>query len=401
MAAPSFRKHLAASATPDRLPRTAVLHSLDRTVKELSAMKVLLIGDFPPPHGGVAVHVELLFRAVRAHGGVCQVLDIGKGQLPADGVLPAGGIGRFTALLGQFAARGFQIHVHTSGANSKSWLLAGICAAAGAISGKAPMVTFHSGLGPAWIARTAARRRTAATVASAFGTIVAVSDEIRDNLLRCGVAREKIEVLPAFSHSFLEPGAPPAGFDKLRAEAAPLLSAMLAPGAVYGQEILLDAFARLRAQLPAARLAVYGPGSEAVRAQGVTSYGELQRPQALRVMAGSDIFVRPTLADGDSISVREALALGCLVVATRVGNRPPDARLVAPGDAFALAEGLRDAVAGLAARPVREAAAKDGDCIQRLLALYGHKALEAEVRGKPAASKAAPVEAACAASAAS
>ena len=62
-------------------------------------MKILLVGDFPPPGGGVATHVEELFRAVRARGGECEVLDIGKGQLPAEGVVPAGGVARFSALL--------------------------------------------------------------------------------------------------------------------------------------------------------------------------------------------------------------------------------------------------------------------------------------------------------------
>jgi glycogen(starch) synthase len=388
------------------LPSGAVLHSLLGTVKEFSNMKVLLVGDFPPPHGGVAVHVEVLFRAVRAHGGICEVLDIGKGQLPADGVVPAGGLVRFTALLGQYAARGYQIHVHTSGANPKSWMLAGICAAAGAVSQKPPLITFHSGLGPAWIAQSAARRKTAAAVAGRFGTVIAVSDEIRDNFIRCGVAPEKLEVLPAFSHSFLEPGAPPAGFETLRAEAAPLFSAMLAPGKVYGHEILLDAFARVHRQLPSARLAVYGPGSDAVKAPGVIAYGELHRPQALAVMAKSDIFIRPTLADGDSVSVREALALGRIVVATRVGNRPPEARLVTPGDAASLAEGLLSAAADLRARPVREAASRAGDCVQRLLALYGYVAEEApaaqaQQAQKEKNAKTTAGEAACVASAAS
>src|SRR5438309_2497887 len=94
-------------------------------------MKILLVGDFPPPGGGVATHVEELFRAVRARGGECEVLDIGKGQLPADGVVPAGTVSRFCALLASRAARGFRIHLHTSGANPKSWMLISACAAAG------------------------------------------------------------------------------------------------------------------------------------------------------------------------------------------------------------------------------------------------------------------------------
>src|SRR6202011_113183 len=93
-----------------------------------AAMKVVLVGDFPPPNGGVATHVEEVFRAVRAHGGEGVVLDIGKGQLPADGVLPAGSAPRFAALLTSHVARGFRVHLHTSGANPKSWALTLFCA---------------------------------------------------------------------------------------------------------------------------------------------------------------------------------------------------------------------------------------------------------------------------------
>ena len=361
-------------------------------------MKVLLVGDFPPPHGGVAVHVEVLFRAVRAAGGICEVLDIGKGQLPADGVIPAGNTARFTRLLGSYAARGYQLHVHTSGANPKSWMLAGICAAAGAVSGKPPLITFHSGLGPAWLGESSVRRHVAGAVASRFGRVIAVSDGIRDCMLSCGVPAERVEVLAAFSNSFLEPGAPPREFAAARAGAQPLFVAMLAPGKVYGHEILLDAFARVRAQVPSARLALYGLGSDAVRAEGVTGFGELHRPAALAVMAGGDVFVRPTLADGDSVSVREALALGRVVVATRVGNRPPEVRLVAPGDPAALAAGMLEAAAEVVARPLRPAAPPPAaDCIQRLLELYGHTAAATSAK---ATATAAP-EARCAASAAS
>ena len=365
---------------------------------DTSPMKVLLVGDFPPPHGGVAVHVEVLFRAIRAAGGTCEVLDIGKGQLPADGVVPAGHVARFTTLLGSYAARGFRIHVHTSGANPRSWMLAGICAAAGAVSGKAPLITFHSGLCPAWIAESPVRQHVARAVASRFGHVIAVSDGIRDCMLACGVAADRVEVMPAFSSSFLEPGAPPQGFAAVRAGAQPLFVAMLAPGKVYGHEILLNAFERVRAQVPTARLALYGLGSESVKAEGVTGFGELHRPAALAVIAGGDVFVRPTLADGDSVSVREALALGRLVVATRVGNRPPEVRLVAAGDAQALALGLLEAAAEIVARPVRGApAAPAADSTHRLLTLYGQRA---EASPAPTRASAAP-EARCAASAAS
>lgn len=334
---------------------------------EPSAPKVLLVGDFPPPNGGVATHVEVLFRAVRAQGGECHVLDIGKGQLPADGVVPAGSPARFAALLASYAARGFLIHVHTSGANPKSWMLASICAAAGALSGRPPAITFHSGIAPPWLAASAVRRAVAKRVCHGYGTIVAVSEEIRQSLVLCGVDAARIEVLHAFTPAFLTPGAAPEGFAALRAEAAPLFSAMCAPGGIYGEDLLLAAFEQVRAELPRARLALYGIGSAGLTRPSVHGFGQVQRETALAIMAGADVFVRPTLADGDSVSVREALALGRIVIASRVGTRPPDVRLVPPGDVAALAAEML----AVARAPIVTSVAKPEDCLDRLLSLYG------------------------------
>src|SRR5256714_2961146 len=313
--------------------------------------KLLIVGDFPPPHGGVAVHVETLQRAVRSRGGDCTVLDIGKGQVPADGVVPAGSYASCTSRLFAHALRGYRVHVHTSGANPKSWALAAMCAAAGKVSRVPALITFHSGLGPAWLSEDPARARVAGAVGNAFGRVVAVSEEIREALLTCGVALQRIEVLPAFSSSFVQPGTPPPGFSELRAEAAPLYCAMLAPGPVYGAAALLRAFAEVYASNPRARLALYGPGtleldlvhSAGEAAAAVRAFGELHRAAALALIGGSDVFVRPTLADGDSVSVREAVALRRGVVATSVGTPPPEARLVPPGDSRALGGALRQA----------------------------------------------------------
>ncbi|HUB08464.1 MAG TPA: glycosyltransferase, partial [Myxococcales bacterium] len=64
--------------------------------------------------------------------------------------------------------------------------------------------------------------------------------------------------------------------------------------------------------------------------------GEIAHGEVLALLAATDVFLRPTLADGDAISVREALAAGAAVVATSVVPRPAGTRIVAP-DAGALA----------------------------------------------------------------
>ncbi len=327
--------------------------------------RVLLVGDHPPPNGGVATHVEELFRALRARGAACSVLDIGKGQLPAQGVIPAGGIAHFAAVLAAHAARGYRIHVHTSGANPKSWMLAQACAAAGRLSGGA-LITLHSGLGPAWLLASPARRVLARAVLVQFARVIAVSGPIRDVLGQCGV--RDVEVVSAFLRESVTPGAPPEGLVELRAKAAPLYCAMIAPRPEYGQEILLRAFREVRARLPGAALALYGPASDTVQGDGVRAFGELHRAQALALMAACDVFVRPTLADGDSVSVREALALGRQVVATAVGHRPREVRLVPPGDAEALAEALVASTAETGARPSASPAPEN---LERILSFYG------------------------------
>jgi glycosyltransferase involved in cell wall biosynthesis len=60
--------------------------------------------------------------------------------------------------------------------------------------------------------------------------------------------------------------------------------------------------------------------------------GDLDHDLCLSVMARSAVFIRPTFRDGDSISVREAVALGLPVVASNVGTRPESVLLFEAGD---------------------------------------------------------------------
>jgi hypothetical protein len=102
--------------------------------------------------------------------------------------------------------------------------------------------------------------------------------------------------------------------------------------------------------------------------------GELPEPQALAVVQVSDVFVRPTFADGDAISVREALALGVRCVASDAAVRPNGVRCFRRGDATDLERVLGDALAAPANAPVRF------DAGPALLHLYGEMAAEEGLR---------------------
>jgi glycogen synthase len=256
--------------------------------------RVLLVGALPPPTGGVATHVRELARALAEAGVDVTTVD------PRD----------HRRLLVELARADF-VHLHTNGHNRGSWMLAALC------SGRRSLLTLHSGLAPAYIA---AHRFTRA-VAARYRQVIAVNDEIARAL-------DVDTVLPAWTPRSLAFRLPPPGLSRLRARHRPLYAAALAPGPEYGASLLLDAFAAL--PLPDKGLIVHGPGTRALAddvsrrglRHSVALLGELPRERALAVVAACDVFVRPTLADGDSVSVREALALGRPVVASAVGHRP-------------------------------------------------------------------------------
>lgn len=308
-------------------------------------MRVALLGNWPPPYGGVAVHVAALARALRVRGHDVTVLDLGTGGHAGAGLRPARGPVQLAAALREAAAARRLVHCHTNGANPRSWLVAlaaGRARRAGAPRG---VLTLHSGSLPAYLAADGARRALARLACAGYGAVVAVNDEIASALAHAGVDRP-VTVLPAFSADVLERPRPPPGLLAFRAAHAPLLAAALAPSPIYGAADLAAAFEALRAAAPGAGLAVFGAGTEGPdwNGPGRLGLGELGHPEALGVLAAADVFVRPTRADGDAITVREALALGCAVVASEVGHRPAACLTFPPGDRRALAARLRQAI---------------------------------------------------------
>jgi glycogen synthase len=322
-------------------------------------MRIALVGNWPRPYGGVSVHVAALARALRTRGIDVRVLDIGEGDHDCDGVVPARGVLRYAAALAEVAAEGRLVHLHTNGANVKSWLVA--LAAGRARHPRAPhgVLTLHSGSAPAFLRGGGERRRLAAAACAGFGRVVAVNDEIAAELFAAGVPPNRVLVLPPFSPAVLDRVDPPASFGAFRAAHAPVLAAALLPLPIYGADLLLEAFAALRRRFPRAGLALFGQGTQAqeLSLPGVLGLGEIAHGEALGILEATDVFVRPTRADGDSVSVREALALGCRVVASDVGHRPPECELFPVGDAGALAARLEAAAA--ARRPGPRAAGED------------------------------------------
>jgi sugar transferase (PEP-CTERM/EpsH1 system associated) len=128
--------------------------------------------------------------------------------------------------------------------------------------------------------------------------------------------------------------------------------------AVKNQTALARAFVRLLERRPALRdrlrLVMVGDGplrAEVVRILAAARCEDLawlpgERADIAQVMRGLDAFVLPSLAEGISNTVLEAMASGLSVLATQVGGNPDlidagnDGLLVPAGDVDALVDGL-------------------------------------------------------------
>ncbi|MFE8599602.1 glycosyltransferase family 4 protein [Archangium violaceum] len=314
-------------------------------------MRVLLVGDYPPPHGGVAVHVQQLHGYLRERGVETVVLDIGKGGRPAPDVIPVRTPTQYGTRLAGFLREGWTVHVHTSGNNPKSWMLA----ATAGVRARAPrVITLHSGLLPDYLAASVARRAFARVALAGYSRVVAVSEAVREALARCGVPEEKLVVYPAFCGSQVRPGRVSPEIEAARARRLPLLAMAHHPSPVYGRGLMFRALRMIADELPGVGLAVFGPGTRSEEflrdarehrvEELIEDLGELEHSRALALISRCDAFIRPTTHDGDAISVREALALGVPCVASDVCGRPHGTYTFQVGNAVELAERVHHAL---------------------------------------------------------
>jgi phenylacetate-CoA ligase len=128
----------------------------------------------------------------------------------------------------------------------------------------------------------------------------------------------------------------------------------------YRVDVVIDAFARVRAAMPAATLTVAGYGSEEARlrrlaGEGVRFVGKVDPAAMPALLRDADIFVNASVVDNQPVSILEAFAAGLPVVSTPTGDIAAMVRhdetglIVPPLDA----DGLAAAVLGLLRSPDR------------------------------------------------
>ena len=312
-------------------------------------MVVLQLGPYPPPHGGVQTNLVAIREHLRARGMAAPVINLTRHRRrDSDDVYYPQSARQVLRLVRHIPAD--IIHIHIGGLLSARLLA--LCAICSMLPRRKVVMTFHSGGYPSKIAGGRLHRWSVRSlVFRRLEAVIAVNAEIATLFARLGVAPARIhQICPYSPVSVRDDIAVPEPLRSFCEAHSPLLTTvgLLEPEYDLPQQIRM--LQVLRQQLPGAGLVIVGSGSleSELRHQIISSperdhvllCGDVPHPLTVRIIAASDVCLRTTLYDGDSVSVREALQLGVPVVATDNGMRPAGVHLIPRSDPEALRQAI-------------------------------------------------------------
>jgi len=310
-------------------------------------LSVTLLGHYPPPFGGVASLMRQMEVALRSSGCSVCIMNLGHGKPDAANVTNFSTTNRFREVLElrtAIAASGSDV-LHYVTASYRSFWLASVCLMLAWLSGKTMVVSFVggafpdfiNGLGPAkrWWARTVLRRAAA---------LIPCNDEIAEVVEELVPEKGTTQITNSFPVTTSKGSALPVEVEAFVSSRGPVVCSTGAAAREYG---LLDAVAavdRLRGSHPnlgfVLVLTRYGTDEyeerlqSEVEARGLSDTILIARnlPDFVALLERSDVFLRSTLVDGDSMSVRESLYLGVPAVASDTAFRPDGTIVFRKGD---------------------------------------------------------------------
>jgi glycosyltransferase involved in cell wall biosynthesis len=324
--------------------------------------------------------------ALAQRGAKVTVFNLGSGRPAAANVRNFDTRNRarqFLQLVRAFAVSDSDLF-HYLSASYRSFWLGALCVVLARLTGRKIVLSvvggafrdFVDSLGPF-------RRRFASACLGMSHAVVACNVEIEEALSGL-VPKKKVYMMQnCFPLLADEKAEMPDAVSAFFRTHSPVVCTTGAASAEYGLADAVDAVDSLRRVFPGAGMLValtkYGEAAyeaELVRKINSLGLGEhvlVQRdlPDFVSVMKRSDVFLRSTLVDGDSISVREALFLGVPAVVSDTPFRPQGVILFRKSDAQDMAEKLTLALRAerrcSASNPLAESEAN----LDALLSVYG------------------------------
>jgi glycosyltransferase involved in cell wall biosynthesis len=344
-------------------------------------MRVVQIGPYPPPHGGVQTNLVAIRNLLLSEGHECLAVNITRNRREdRDGVYYPRSASDLMRLLARLPAD--LLHLHFGGDLTRRLL--GLALFCTALPGRRTVMSFHSGGYPGSPAgQSAAPNTLRGFVLRSFDGLIAVNPEIAAMFEKFGVKPQRIRTILPFAVTPPDRAIPiPERLAGFLANHRPTLLTVGLLEPEYDLPSQIRVLGSILEQHPRAGLLIAGSGSldaslrELIAEQPwrdrILLYGDMPHAVTLRATLECDALLRTTLYDGDSVSVREALYIGTPVIATDNGMRPPGCRLIPAQNPEALRAAILETLAGTGSR---RAPAGDGQENIRATLKFYHEIL--------------------------
>ncbi len=339
---------------------------------------LIQVGPYPPPIGGVSVHLLRLKRHLDARGVPNRIWSQSASEDPTVGVtrVPLHRVPWWLLL-----RPGSVVHYHVPGVPAKERLARFHRTL---LRGVRSVLTLHGDARPSF-GEEAPGRMTA--ILSAFSAVVCVKEGDADFLRSQGVTARCVDVCPflpptAEEDSTLGPTVA-AFLDRYPTRLCANGSAIVQRhGAeLYGLDLCLEVLGRLTDRQDVGLVFFLAKVNDPAYMEGIRRRArDLGVEERLLihtdhapfypVIQRSTMLLRPTSSDGDALSIREALSAGVPVVTSDVVHRPPGCRLFINRDLDSLEAVVRSVLGDLPAERARVASLPDASGLEPLLELY-------------------------------
>jgi glycosyltransferase involved in cell wall biosynthesis len=339
-------------------------------------MRVVQLGAWPPPHGGVQTNMVSIRRYLREQGHFCAVINLTRHrrQDGDDVYYPDSAVGVLRTMR-RLRADIYHLHI---GGNLTPRLLA-LCVACAAMPGGKAVLSFHSGGYPSSPeGQTTRPFSLRGMVFRALDAIIAVNPAIEQLFHRFAVPPSRVHLIYPFETQKRSDAPYPEALGEFIRTHRPFLFTVGLLEPEYDLPLQIETLGRVRERHESAGLVIAGAGSldgdlrrliaSKPWAAHVLLWGDMPHPVTLRAIAECDVLLRTTHYDGDSIAVREALGLGTPVIATDNGMRPLGVRLIPARDGEAVAAAITKTLASGGER--RHETHGDDSNLAQVIAVY-------------------------------
>jgi glycosyltransferase involved in cell wall biosynthesis len=355
-----------------------------QTSARSSRPQVAIVGPYPPPYGGIAVGIQRLGRYLEASQVDFSVYNEAGRSFPAEHVQGVGGSRRM--LLRAFIAGPRRI-LHYQ---ALDWRTRCLVALWGMLTGRKSVISIHAHSAEFSLQAPPLRRAVIRFFLKRTSAVIACNPGIVEQVVELTGDRSRVHHVPAF---ILPPpsaaDAPlPADLEAFLADRSPRLlwvgwSELIEGRDLYGLDQTLTMLERLRERFPDLGCVLWFSGIRAEahwqalwqkcverRLDRMLYVQNAGLPEIFPLFRRCDVYLRPTITDGDSVSVREALAMGTPVVASDAAPRPSGCVTFRASDADDYLSKVEAVLGDLEAARAKAASEPLEDNGSKILAIY-------------------------------